>query len=55
MQKKVKYNNFIKPLYQLTREPSLKLLPTEKEINKRRNISIDFSISPFKSQKKIIQ
>jgi hypothetical protein len=55
MQKKVKYNNCIKPLYQLTREPSLKLLPTEKEINKRRNISIDFSISPFKSQKKIIK
>ncbi len=55
MQKKVKFNSFIKPLHKLTREPSLKMLATDKDINKKRNISIDFSISPFKSQKKIIK
>ena len=57
MQKKVKFCKFQKPLNKLTREPSLKILTTEKEqkINKKRNISIDFSITPFKSQKKIIK
>ena len=55
MKKKTKILNFINSLNKLTREPSLKILITEKEINKKRNISIDFTTTPFKLQKKIIK
>ena len=55
MKKKTKVLSFLNPLNKLTREPSLKVLITEKEINKKRNISIDFTSTPFKLQKKIIK
>ena len=54
MKKKSKYLNLLR-LKKLTREPSLKILITEKEINKKRNVSIDFSSTPIRPQKKIIK
>ena len=54
MKKKSKYLNLLR-LKKLTREPSLKLLITDKEINKKRNVSIDFSSTPIRTQKKIIK
>jgi len=54
MKKKSKYLNLLR-LKKLTREPSLKILITDKEINKKRNISIDFSSTPIRPQKKIIK
>jgi len=53
LKKKPKYLNFLNPLNKLTREPSLKILKTEKEINKKRNISIDFSSTPIRPKKKV--
>ena len=47
--------NFLNPLNKLTRVPSLKILVTEKEMNKKRNISTDFSTASFKPQKKVIK
>ena len=55
MKKKVKLLNFFNPLNKLTRESSLKILITEKELDKKRNISIDFSSTPFKPIKKVIK
>jgi hypothetical protein len=55
MKKKAKLLNFFNPLNKLTRESSLKILITEKELDKRRNISIDFSSTPFKPIKKVIK
>ncbi len=54
MKKKSKYLNLLR-LKKLTREPSLKILITDKEINKKRNVSIDFSSTPIRPQKKIIK
>jgi hypothetical protein len=53
LKKKPKYLNFLNPLNKLTREPSLKILKTEKEVNKKRNISIDFSSTPIRPKKKV--
>ena len=53
LKKKSKYLNFLNPLNKLTREPSLKILKTEKEVNKKRNISIDFSSTPIRPKKKV--
>ena len=55
MKKKVKPLNFFNPLNKLTRESSLKILITEKDLDKKRNISIDFSTTPFKPLKKVIK
>ena len=55
MKKKSKLLNFFNPLNKLTRESSLKILITEKELDKKRNISIDFSSTPFKPIKKVIK
>ena len=54
MKKKSKYLNLLR-LKKLTREPSLKIFITDKEINKKRNVSIDFSSTPIRPQKKIIK
>ena len=54
MKKKSKYLNLLR-LKKLTREPSLKILISDKEINKKRNVSIDFSSTPIRPQKKIIK
>ena len=54
MKKKSKYLNLLR-LKKLTREPSLKILITDKEISKKRNVSIDFSSTPIRPQKKIIK
>jgi len=54
MKKKSKYLNLLR-LKKLTREPSLKILITDKEINKKRNVSIDFSSTSIRPQKKIIK
>ena len=53
LKKKAKYINFLNPLNKLTREPSLKILKIEKEVNKKRNISIDFSSTPIRPKKKV--
>ena len=53
LKKKPKYLNFLNPLNKLTREPSLKILKTENEVNKKRNISIDFSSTPIRPKKKV--
>ena len=55
MRKKPNLLNLIKPLNKLTREPSLKILITEKEIDKKRNVSTDFLTTPIKPQKKVIK
>ena len=54
MKKKSNYLNLLR-LKKLTREPSLKILISDKEINKKRNVSIDFSSTPIRPQKKIIK
>ena len=55
MKKKGKFLNVFRPLKRMKRESSLKILLTEKEMNKKRNVSIDFSTSPFKNMKKIVK
>ena len=55
MKKKPNLLNLINPLNKLTREPSLKMLITDKEIIKKRNVSTDFLTTPIKSQKKIVK
>ena len=54
MKKKSKYLNLLR-LKKLTREPSLKILIADKENNKKRNVSIDFSSTPNRPVKKIIK